>query len=237
MNRILVISVASLAVACSLPGTDSGGETKEGKTNTQSAKSDAKQQTTGITKAMDGDGQSAADALFTAGNSSQSTISAKSLGGELVVQTVTPQADPPGAGCACTGATCTFTNCVRGTAKLNGTLTAGNGSFKCDLTWDIDGTSNGQGSVSKIHVKADMTTSPTQIKGTLHTDGSVELKGIALPNVPGVPANAGNTSWVNDATWDVTLANKAPTAGSVTFTGSTTSGGNTYTGGGTVTFP
>lgn len=240
MNRALVVSVLCLTFGCSLPGidTDDGGESKEGKSNTENAKSGAKQQTTAIANAMDGQGQSAADGLYTAGSGSQSTISAKSFGSELSFQTLRPLADPPGeAGCTCTGGSCTFTDCARGAVKLNGTLEAKEGSFKCDLTWDTDGTSGGQGSVTKIHVKADMTVSATSIKGTMHTDGSTELKGISTPNIPGVPGNLGNTSWVNDATWDVTVKDKAATAGSVVYTGSTKVGDTTYTGNGTVTFP
>jgi hypothetical protein len=215
-------------------------ETKDGKTNDQNAKSNAQQQTTAIASAMDGNGQAAADGLYTGGSGSQGTITSKSLGGgELQVQGLEPlDAPPAAAGCTCTGGSCTFKDCDRGGKNvLNGTLTTADGKFTCDLTWKLDATANGQGSVTSIHVVADMTTTPTAIKGTLHTDGSVAIKGISEINVPGAPAGAGNTSWTNDAKWDVVVANKAPSGGSVTYDGTYKVGDTTYTGKGSVSFP
>lgn len=235
MNRALIVGVLCVAVGCS----SSSEETKDGKANDQNAKQNAQQQTTAITSAMEGKGQAAADGLYTAGSSSQGTVSAQSFRGELGLANLHPLADPASPGCTCTGNSCTFKDCQSGSGspKVNGTLSAEGGTFKCDLTWNTDASSGGQGSVTKIHVVADMTSSPTAIKGTLHTDGSVELKGVSVPDVPGAPSGLGNTAWTNDATWDVTVANKAPTAGSITYNGTYKVGSTTYTGQGSVKFP
>ena len=241
MNRALVAMVLCVTLGGCSSVLSKDDETKDGKANDQNAKSNAQQQTKAITAAMDGNGQSAADGLYTGGSGSQGTITAKGLGaGELRVQGIEPLGGEgtESPGCTCTGGTCTFKDCDRGGKNLlNGTLTTTDGKFTCDLTWKLDATANGQGSVTSIHVVADMTTTPTAIQGTLHTDGSVAIKGISEVDVPGAPAGAGNTSWTNDAKWDVVVTNKAASGGSVTYDGTYKVGETTYTGNGSVSFP
>lgn len=240
-TRFLIASAACFSFACSSSTT----ETKEGKTNEMNAKSTAQQQNSAIVAATSGNGTSAADSLYQAGSSSQGTVTASAFHGDLAplsLDLLTAPTTPDEAGCVCTGKSCTFTSCKRGGSSavaLTGTLSADNGVFKCDLTWDTDGTGGGSiGAKTHIHVVADMTTTDTSIKGTLKTDGTVKITGIDLPDIPGVSSGAASgTEWTNESTFDTVLANGQTTGGTVAYNGTYKVGDTVYTGSGSVSFP
>ncbi len=241
MSHKVMSLFACFAVACSLTPDPAPSE---GKTNEQSVKSNQQTQAAGILGATGGNPEDGVDQLVSAGSSSQGNIAPASVAihSELLPSTVEIATGPTGdPGCACAAGSCTFTNCQRGGATLDGTLTAKGGVFKCDFTWKNDnsqgGASAGYASKVSLHIKADMTTTPTTIKGSYHTDGAIETSGPSLPSsIPGVGAGFGNITWVNDATWDVTVGANKISGGSITHNGTYTAGGKTYTGNGNTTF-
>ncbi len=244
MTRILLVTGLCFAFGCS---KSDDTETKAGKTNEQQVKQNSQTQAGAIADAVSGNGQTAADSLYSAGSSSQSNVSASSYQGDITALSAGLQLEgrPDEAGCVCdkTAHTCTFTNCKRGSSgsgvTLNGTLNAADGKFKCDLKWDTDSSGGSVSAETHVHVTADMTTSATSIKGTMHTDGSAKISGVNLPDIPGVSSAGGatGTEWTSDTNWDVTMTGRTASAGTVTHNGTYKTGSTIYTGGGTTSFP
>lgn len=203
-----------------------------GTVNTAIAKSTAASTINAVNLAINsGDGPGAAFALASVGSAAFGIVT---QGGTTTGQSVgTAQQKLTTGTCDCTGTSCNFVDCGTddpGAAwTINGTLSWDAGTVNCDLsiTGDV------QGLTYSIHEMCALTVTPTSIDGTLSTDGSYDMTGMAGGGGYNTKSEWNATVTFNDVQYG---AGGCPTSGSVDVSSTVTVSGSEFSGSGSVTF-